>query len=102
MPKTVETLCKKIGFTNYRIVIANPENQNGRRVQAQGVVCPTLFSPGQRAYNETYSISSWIMRPRGMSCSHHHFEPITSALANKGAEIFGIDVGMPDPIENVE
>jgi hypothetical protein len=26
MPKTVETLCKKIGFTNYRIVIADPEN----------------------------------------------------------------------------
>jgi hypothetical protein len=71
-------------------------------VQAQGVVCPTLFSPGQRAYNETYSISSWIMRPRGMACSHHHFEPITSSLANKGAEIFGIDIGKPDSIENVE
>ena len=86
MPKALKDACVSAGFSNYRIVIADPENQNGRRVQAQGVVCPTLFSPGQRAMG-IHSISSWIMRPKGMDCSHHHFEPITSSLAEKGGEI---------------
>ena len=101
IPEQVKQSCRNLGFDNYRIVIANPENQNGRRVQAQGVVCPTLFSPGQRALGNNYSISSWIMRPRGMACSHHHFEPIASSFANKGGEIFGIDIGKFDPVEGV-
>ena len=101
IPEQVKQSCRNLGFDNYRIVIANPENQNGRRVQAQGVVCPTLFSPGQRALGNAYSISSWIMRPRGMACSHHHFEPIASSFANKGGEIFGIDIGKFDPVERV-
>lgn len=92
MPKALKDACVSAGFSNYRIVIADPENQNGRRVQAQGVVCPTLFSPGQRALG-IHSISSWIMRPKGMDCSHHHFEPITSSLAERGGEIQGYDVG---------
>ena len=95
IPEALKKECKKLGFKNYRIVIANPENQNGRRVQAQGIVCPTLFSPGKRALGEAYSISSWNMRPRGLACAHHHFEPITSALADKGGEIFGFDIGKP-------
>lgn len=101
IPQQVKQSCKNLGFDNYRIVLANPENQNGRRIQAQGVVCPTLFSPGQRALGNAYSISSWIMRPKGMACSHHHFEPITSAFANKGGEIFGIDIGKVNPVEGV-
>lgn len=101
IPEQVKQSCRNLGFDNYRIVIANPENQNGRRIQAQGVVCPTLFSPGQRALGNAYSISSWIMRPKGMACSHHHFEPITSSFANKGGEIFGIDIGKFDPVEGV-
>ena len=102
IPEQVKQSCRNLGFDNYRIVIANPDNQNGRRIQAQGVVCPTLFSPGQRALGNAYSISSWIMRPKGMACANHHFEPITSALANKGGEIFGIDIGQPDAIEGVD
>jgi hypothetical protein len=34
IPEALKKECKKLGFKNYRIVIANPENQNGRRVQA--------------------------------------------------------------------
>jgi hypothetical protein len=72
--------------------MANPEKSNGRRVQAQGVVCPTLFSPGQRALG-LHSISSWAMRPRGGDCAHHHFEPLNSTFAAKGSEIYGYDIG---------
>jgi hypothetical protein len=41
------------------------------------------------------------MRPKGMACSHHHFEPITSAFAAKGGEIFGIDVGRCEEFDGV-
>lgn len=84
--------CEEHGFSSYRLVIADPENQNGRRVIAQGVVCPTLFSPGQRASGMNYSMSSWIMRPRGFKTSYNHWEPIGSSFS-EGAEIFGYDYG---------
>jgi hypothetical protein len=38
------------------------------------------------------------MRPRGSELSYHHFEPITSSLAERGAEIFGNDYGLPSGI----
>jgi hypothetical protein len=76
-------------------VIADAESSNGRRIKAQGVVCPTLFSPGQRAMG-LHSISSWVMRPRGGDCAYHHFEPLTSTFASKGAEIYGYDTGEID------
>lgn len=92
-PKSLLKVCQNCGYVNYRIVIADPENQNGRRTQAQGIVCPTLFSPGQRALG-THSISSWIMRPKNFNCASHHFEPITSSIAsNNGSELSGYDVG---------
>ena len=92
-PKSLLKVCQNCGYVNYRIVIADPENQNGRRTQAQGIVCPTLFSPGQRALG-THSISSWIMRPKNFNCASHHFEPITSSIAsNNSSELSGYDVG---------
>jgi hypothetical protein len=33
------------------------------------------------------------MRPRGGDCAFHHFEPINSTHAAKGAEIYGYDIG---------
>jgi hypothetical protein len=45
-PEGAKDLCEKYGFTNYRLVMADPETQNGRRILAQGIVCPTLFNLG--------------------------------------------------------
>ena len=92
-PGGVKELCEEYGFTNYRLVMADPETQNGRRILAQGIVCPTLFNLGQRILGTGYNLPSWVMRPRGSELSYHHFEPITSSLAERGGEIFGNDYG---------
>lgn len=97
-PGGVKELCTKYGFTNYRLVMADPETQNGRRILAQGIVCPTLFNLGQRILGTGYNLPSWVMRPRGSELSYHHFEPITSSLAERGGEIFGNDYGLPSGI----
>jgi hypothetical protein len=41
------------------------------------------------------------MRPRGSELSYHHFEPITSSLAERGGEIFGNDYGKIVPPSGV-
>lgn len=100
-PGKVKKLCTKYGFTNYRLVMADPETQNGRRILAQGIVCPTLFNLGQRILGTGYNLPSWVMRPRGSELSYHHFEPITSSLAERGGEIFGNDYGKIVPPSGV-
>ena len=67
------------GFTNYRLVMADPEYSNGRSILAQGVVCPTMFVPSLRTQNAPHTINSWIMRPRNGSAPYHHLEPLESA-----------------------
>lgn len=79
---------RALGIKNYRIVMADPEGQNGRRVVAQGLMCPTLFTPGQRAMGTPYTLPSWIMRPRGGAQSCYHFEPLQAAEETKGAELW--------------
>lgn len=87
IPPELSLLCRKAGFKNYRIVIADAETQNGRSILAQGLVCPTLFTPGQRAKNSPYALSSWVMRPRQGNIACHHFEPLQAAEEEKGAEL---------------
>ena len=88
MPPELRELCKTIGYKNYRIVFAEAELQNGRSVLTQGLVCPTMFTPGQRALNAPYSLSSWIMRPREGNVANHHFEPLQAAEEESGAELW--------------
>lgn len=84
--ENVQTLLKAAGYVNYRICIADPENSNGRKIKAQGLLCPTLFTPGQRALNSPYGLPSWIMRPRKGKQAYHHFEPMFEGGV-EGAEI---------------
>ena len=85
-------------YVNYRILYADPEYSNGRKIKAQGVLCPTLFTPGQRAMNAPYSLPSWVMRPRNSKIAHHHFEPLFSAEVD-GAEIASYTRHQKDGIE---
>lgn len=85
IPNEIKNEALKEGFVNYRLLMANPENSNGRKIAAQGVLCPTMFSPGQRAIGSSWSIPSWIMRPRGFLCAHHHFEPTHPNYMNDGS-----------------
>ena len=87
MPSDViKNVLKSAGYVNYRIVIADPEKHNGRKIKAQGILNPTLFTPGQRALNIPYALPSWIMRPRKGKAAYHHFEPIFSTEV-EGAEL---------------
>lgn len=85
IPNEVKSEAIKSGFINYRLLMADPENVNGRKIAAQGVLCPTMFSPGQRALGSSWSIPSWIMRPRGFLCAYHHFEPHHPGYMNDGS-----------------
>ena len=93
MPEEIKVMCKNAGYENYRIVIADPERQNGRSILAQGLVCPTMFTPGQRAMNAPYNLSSWIMRPREGNVACHHFEPLNAAEEESGAELWLYQLG---------
>ena len=74
-----------IGITNYRLVIADPVKHNGRKIKAQGVLCPTLFNLKKRLQG-TYANASWIMRPRSSAVASHHLEPLVD-YTSVGAEI---------------
>ena len=50
------------GYKKVRPVIVYP-NVNERGVIAQGVVCPTVFSPENRNANNPFVQSSWFFRP---------------------------------------
>ena len=86
MPDSVKDAAKALGFVNYRLTIADPENSNGRKIFAQGVLNPTLFTPGQRVMDAPYVLPSWTMRPRGGKAAYHHFEPLFST-ETEGAEL---------------
>lgn len=78
MPNEIIEHVKAAGFVNYRIVIADPEKHNGRKIKMQGLLNPTMFTPGQRALDAPYALPSWIMRPRKGNAAYHHFEPLFS------------------------
>ena len=73
------------GIKNYRIMMADPVKHNGRKIKAQGVLCPTLFNLRDR-YLGKYAHASWIMRPRNNKASFHHLEPLVD-YKSEGAEI---------------
>jgi hypothetical protein len=74
LPNYIQTLVNK-DYVSYRILMAET-NYNNRSILAQGVVCPTVFNYGERYKNGPFSISSWIMRPRGGNTAWEHFENI--------------------------
>lgn len=71
-------------YNGYRILMANTDNTT-RSIVAQGVVCPTIFNYDQRIHNRPYSISSYIMRPRGGNAEYRHFYPVQEIFGNTGA-----------------
>ena len=73
------------GLKSYRLVIADPVKHNGRKIKAQGVLCPTLFNVRER-YLGKYANASWIMRPRNIKASYHHLEPLVD-YTSEGAEV---------------
>lgn len=76
---------QKAGLVGYRLVMADPVKHNGRKIKAQGVLCPTLFNVKDRLLGK-YAHASWVMRPRKGLISYHHLEPLID-YKSEGAEI---------------
>ena len=55
-----------------------------RSVKAQGILNPTMFNVWERYNNRTYSIPSWISRPRGVEYAHRHFQPVANSIKSTG------------------
>ena len=55
-----------------------------RSVKAQGILNPTMFNVWERYNNRTYSIPSWISRPRGVEYANRHFQPVKNSTVSTG------------------
>lgn len=88
-------------YKKVRPVIVLP-SINDRQVLAQGIICPTVFSLGNRLSNSPFTQSSWLLRPfciddpttsngnytatKGSIAEFRHLNPLLSGF-NRGAEI---------------
>ena len=92
------------GYKKIRGVIVHPSTYD-KKVLAQGVLCPTVFSINNRISNTPFAQSSWFFRPMtdnmnnavninsGASVSFKHFDSLLSG-SDRGAEIQNM-VGNP-------
>ena len=81
LPSSIQSLVKDY-YMSYRILMAET-NYTNRSIVAQGVVCPTVFNYSERYKNGPFSISSWIMRPRGGNTAWEHFDNIGGAVSRE-------------------
>lgn len=84
-----------IGYKKYRGIIVFPSIRD-RIVEAQGVICPTVFSIQQRKRSSPYAQSSWFFRPigdnttapdadaeGGASIAYNYLDPIGSVATKE-------------------
>ena len=55
-----------------------------RSVKAQGILNPTMFNTWDRYNKRTYSIPSWISRPRGSDYANTHFQSVNRSTLSTG------------------
>lgn len=55
-----------------------------RSVKAQGIINPTMFNTWERYNDRTYSVPSWITRPRNAEYAFSHFEPVHNSTVSDG------------------
>lgn len=73
-------------YIAYRILLAKTDTST-RSILAQGIVCPTMFNYDQRIHNRPFTISSYIMRPRGANTEYRHFYPTDDAFSSSGLRL---------------
>ena len=99
LPHTITEYAKLAGFSEAQLMIAEATYAD-RSVQAQGIVCPTLFNLYNRYNDIPYSQSSWIFRPKGGKYPSTHFStlaPSNSQYAELQNSFWG-DKGEPSPM----
>ena len=62
IPANVSKIIRDLGYVKVRPVVVYPQVQD-REVLAQGMLCPTVFSVGNRKNNTPFAQSSWFIRP---------------------------------------
>lgn len=60
------------------VLVRAKVTDNDRTVVAQGIICPTVFNPKQRASNAPFAMSSWIFRPYDNRVPHDMYDPLES------------------------
>ena len=71
-------------YSNYRLLMVETNSSN-RNILAQGIINPTVFNLKDRLEGRTYSIGSWISRPRGSNVMSEHL----GGLGNDYEEVDG-------------
>lgn len=67
-------------FTGYRILMADSSYSN-RKILAQGIISPTVFSFSDRVRNKTFACSSWMIRPRNLNgVEARHYAPLINEI----------------------
>ena len=74
LPQELIDMCKEYDFVNYKLLFADPELSNGRNIVAQGILCPTIFSPLNRYMKTNWTNPSWSFRPVNGDLPYHHFQ----------------------------
>lgn len=62
VPQDILSQMKGLGYRRCRALVVFP-TVNDRKIVAQGMVCPTVFSIGNRLNNSPFSQASWFLRP---------------------------------------
>lgn len=101
------------GYKKARAVVVLPSFQT-RKVLASGILCPTVFTVGDRLRNNPFAQSSWFFRPsfsssdsndkyidQGAGISHSHLSAI-SAGGSRGSELFGSGTSTGFPKNSTE
>lgn len=104
IPAQVSAFAKQQGYVKARAVVVYPQVQD-REVFAQGMLCPTVFSVGNRKNNTPFAQSSWFIRPnlpvdysdikntedidKGAWVEFRHLQGLLYGT-NRGAEIQGM------------
>lgn len=71
------------GFATVQLLVAEATYAD-RSVKAQGIINPTMFNVWERYNGRTYSIPSWISRPRGSRFTNRHFDVVAKSTSTTG------------------
>lgn len=104
IPSDVSKKLREYGYVKARAVVVYPQVQD-REIITQGMLCPTVFSVGNRKSNTPFAQSSWFIRPslpvdassvsnatdieKGAWVEFRHLNGLFNGI-NRGAEIQGM------------
>ena len=70
-------------FATVQLLVAEATYAD-RSVKAQGIINPTMFNVWERYNERTYSLPSWISRPRGSRFANRHFDVVAKSTTTNG------------------